>query len=79
MSNIERFTNNFRIIIASLPYRKNCVCEIYYNQEQWVEISQEGAEVIIQFFAPMSKEYWEFPLETALEVLQKAKQRFLEK
>jgi hypothetical protein len=75
----EEYSKNFRIIIASVPYRQNCVCEIYFKQDQWVEISNEADEVMIQFYSPTSDKYWEFPLDIALEVLQRAKSRFFGK
>ena len=78
MSNHNEIPKNFRIVIASLPNRENCVCEIYYNHVQWVEISQETEEVIIQFYSYPDQDYWEFPLDVALEVLEKAKKRYLE-
>jgi hypothetical protein len=67
----------FRIVIASLPDRENCVCEIYYNQVEWVEISHEGDGAMIQFYPHPSQNYWEFSLDEALEALQKAKKKFL--
>lgn len=73
----HEYMNNFRIVIASLPDRKNCVCEIYYKHNEWAEISQEGDQVMIQFYPPID-DYWEFPIEIALDVLQKAKKKFLE-
>jgi hypothetical protein len=39
----------------------------------WVEISQEADELIIQFHPHPRQEYWEFPLEDALEALEQAK------
>lgn len=69
--------NNFRIVIASLPDRDKCVCEIYYNHVEWAEISQENSEIVIQFYSNPSQNYWEFPLDVALEVLQNAKKKFL--
>ena len=69
--------NNFRIVIASLPDRDKCVCEIYYNHVEWTEISQENSEIVIQFYSNPSQNYWEFPLDVALEVLQNAKKKFL--
>lgn len=68
---------NFRIVIASLPDRRNCVCEIYYDHMQWVEISHEGNEVLIQFYPHPTQDYWEFSLEIALAILSKAKKEFL--
>jgi len=72
--------NKFEIIIADLPDKEELVAEIYYNNMYWAEISQEpGVEQpIIEFYPPSDKEYWEFPLDEALEALEKAKKRFLE-
>ena len=67
----------FCITIASLPNRENLVAEIFYENVQWVEISQETEELIIQFYSHPRQEYWEFPLDEALEALEKAKKRFL--
>lgn len=76
MEDVQKYLSNFRIVIASLPHRENCVCEIYYNHVQWAEISQEKEEVLTQFYSYSTKKCWEFPLDVALEVLRKAKERF---
>ena len=68
---------DFEIIIASVPDKENCVCEIYYKNVQWAEISQEDKTVIIQFYNNSGSRYWEFPLEIALEILQNAKKKYL--
>jgi hypothetical protein len=73
----KNFLNNFRVVIASLPDRENCVCEIYYNHIQWAEISRENEETIIQFYNNPHQKYWEFPIDIALEILQNAKKKFL--
>ena len=70
--------NNFRITIASLPDRENLVAEIFYDDTQWVEISQETPQMFIQFYSHPTKDYWEFPVEEALEILEKAKKRLME-
>lgn len=77
MSDIQNFINNFRIVIVSLPDRDHCVCEIFYKHIEWAEISQEGSEIMIQFYPHPSLDYWEFPLDVALEIVQKAKKKFL--
>ena len=69
--------SNFEVIIASLPTREYVVAEIYYNDEQWVEISQETGELRIQFYSPLRGGYWEFSCEEALQVLERAKKRLL--
>jgi hypothetical protein len=75
--NDKNYKNYFEIIIASVPDRENCVCEIYYKNVQWVEISQETEPARIQFYNCKNQDYWEFPLETAIEVLQTAKKKYL--
>ena len=72
-----KFINSFRIIVASLPDRENCVCEIYYKQDEWAEISQEKDEVMIQFYSHPTEKYWEFPIDVALQILHEAKKEFL--
>lgn len=72
----QQFINNFRIVIASLPDRAKRVCEIYYNNVEWAEISQENQEIMIQFYSNLTKDYWEFPFEVAIEILEKAKKSF---
>ena len=67
----------FDISIASLPDKENLVAEIFYENVQWVQISQETDKMIIQFYPHTKKDYWEFPLDEALEVLERAKKRFL--
>lgn len=38
---------NFEIKIAIIPTRENLVAEIFYKHEQWIEISQETDELLI--------------------------------
>ncbi len=71
-------SKRFVIKIASVPYREELVAEIYYNHEQWIEISREHEEaLIIRFFSPLNKKYWEFPCDEALVVLEEAKRKLL--
>ncbi len=77
MINNQFSKNNFRIVIASLPDREKCVCEIYYNHVEWAEISQEKDEMMIQFYPHPSQKYWEFPIDVAFQILQEAKIKFL--
>ena len=66
----------FRTVIASLPSREKCVCEIYYNHTQWAEISNKEGKIVIQFYPPPLNDFWEFSLDAALEVLNNAKNQF---
>ena len=67
---------NFKITVGSLPDRENLVAEIYYKNKGWVEISAETPNEFIIAFCNCDKEnYWEFPFDEAMEVLQEAKNR----
>jgi hypothetical protein len=67
----------FRITVASLPDRERLVSEIIYNGVQWAEISQETGNLVVQFYSHPQKKYWEFSLDEAIEVLEKAKKKLL--
>lgn len=69
----------FRILIASVPNRERLVAEIYYDNQYWVEISQENdEELIMQFYSHPTAKYWTFPFEEALKVLEQARNKLLE-
>ena len=69
---------NFRITVISLPDRENLVSEIFYKGEQWVEISHENKDLMVQFYPPVSSDFWEFPLDEAIEALEIARNKLLE-
>ncbi|HEY5260227.1 MAG TPA: hypothetical protein VIJ46_06220 [Rhabdochlamydiaceae bacterium] len=69
--------DKFRITVASLPDREHLVAEIFYEGVQWVEISQETGELVVQFYPHPRQKYWEFPLKEAAEVLERAKIKLL--
>jgi hypothetical protein len=76
--NLGNKMEQFRITVASLPDRENLVAEITYNNIEWAEISQENQEMVVQFYPHPGKAFWEFPLNEALLVLEKAKKRLLD-
>lgn len=45
---------------------------------QWAEIRWENGEMPIQFYRNPHSQYWEFPVENAIYVLEKAKNLLLE-
>ena len=67
----------FHVTIASLPDRERPVAEIAYENVQWVEISQETGEIIIQFYPHPRQKFWEFSFDDAIEILQRAKAELL--
>jgi hypothetical protein len=69
--------DKFRITVGSLPDREHLVAEIFYEHVQWVEIFQDTGRLVVQFYPHPRQKYWEFPLKTALEVLEQAKMKLL--
>lgn len=66
--------SDFNVDVLDVPDRENLVAEIDYKQNQWAEISAEVPnEFVIQFYKHPEKDYWEFPFDEAMDVLQKAK------
>ena len=67
---------DFRITIADVPGKEESVCEVYYKERGWVEISYNDAvHMDIVFFNKKEGDYWEFPYEEAMEIIQEAKER----
>lgn len=71
-------TGKFSIKIASDTNREKVFAEIYYNEEEWAEISQEGEKPLIVFFPPLQGKYWEFPLDEALETIEEARKMLID-
>jgi len=70
-------SEKFEIEVASIPSQENLVSEIFYNGVQWAQIIQESGGLVIQFYSNPKSEYWEFPLELAIEALENAKKKLL--
>jgi len=68
----------FSFRIASDTSKEKVFAEVFYDDDQLAEISQEGEEPIVILLSPSNAKYWEFPLEEALEALQEAKKSLLE-
>ena len=69
--------SDFVVKVGSVPNREELVAEIYYQYEQWAEISMEHKHLIIQLYPPLNAKYWEFSLDETLEALEKAKKKLL--
>lgn len=71
-------SNEFEIGIASVPHREELVAEIFYQNEQWVEISNENGAPMIVFCKKRDGGNWEFNLNEAFEALDYAKKCILD-
>lgn len=71
--------NRFSYRIASDTSKEKVFAEVFYNEEQIAEISQEGNSPTLILLPPSNARYWEFPLDDALEALEEASKDLLEK
>ena len=65
----------WEIIISDPIDRQEPVSEIWYKNKYWVEISAEVPnKFMVQFYKHPKDNYWEFPYDEAMEILQEAKE-----
>lgn len=69
--------HKFEIEIINYLNQEGLVAEIYYDSIQWVEITKNKEKIAIKFYPHPDKEYWEFPCEDAIKVLEQAKTKLL--
>lgn len=65
----------FKVSIASPPDRKKLVAMVDCGDEQWAEVNQEGKDLAVEFYPRRDGKPWIFPLDEALDALNRAKAR----
>ena len=65
--------NDFEIHIMQGPDSETPVAEIFYKNTQWASIVDDEGLFKIQIYPPSDSDFWEFPLDESLKVLEKAK------
>ena len=68
-------TKKMEIKVASLPDRENLVAEVWHDQTQWCEISQEANGLTLEIYPNPSGKSWAFKFEEAVAFLQQAERR----
>jgi hypothetical protein len=71
-------TTKIEIVIASLPDRDNLVAELWCENKQLGELSQEHENLILELYPNSSQNSWIFRLDEILEVLEQAKYKLLD-
>lgn len=66
--------NDLRYVITSNIETDQLLAEVYYKNIGWAAIF-EGNPMVIRFYNNQKIDYWEFPVDEALEILEKAKKR----
>jgi hypothetical protein len=69
--------DNFAIEIASVPDREQLVAEIWWQDQQCCELSQEGDHLILELYPNQTGDAWRFTYDEFLEVLSRARDRLL--
>jgi len=64
--------------IASPPDREKLVAEVFFDAEQWAEISQEQDDPVVEFYSRTDGKPWTFKYEDAMAALQIAKSRLID-
>jgi len=62
--------NKFAVEIIHYLEHEGPVAEIYYDSSQWAEITKKKEGITIKFYPHPNKEYWEFPCEDAIKILE---------
>ena len=65
-------------IASDTSKEKVLFVEVFYEDDQLAEISQEGPEPMLVLLRPSSAKYWESSLKEALEAFQEAEKSLLE-
>jgi len=65
------------IIIASLPDREKLVAELWYENKQWGELSQEQDIIKLELYSNPGDKYWIFEFDEVLEALKQAKRKLI--
>lgn len=68
---------NFDITVGSFPDKENLVADIFYENIQVAEITNENNNLQIQIYCYKDKDYWEFSLDEFQKVIEKAKQKLI--
>ena len=67
----------FRICLSSPPDRNKLVVEVFFENQQWAELNQEGQDIEIEFYHRMDGHPWKIPYDQAILALKEARIKFV--
>lgn len=67
----------FEIEIINYFEKEEPVAEIYYDSQQWAELSYSEEDIVVEFYSHADNKYWEFLYEESIKVLEQAKTKLL--
>lgn len=66
---------SFRVLLASPPHREMLVSEVWWGDEMWAEVGQDGGELTVEFFPRQNGDRWILDLDQAVAALTEAGRR----
>ncbi len=66
-------STQWRVCISSPPDRDKLVAEIFFGDQQWAELNQEGLELQLQIYPRNDGKPWEIPYSQIISALEDAK------
>jgi hypothetical protein len=70
---------SFEVLIASHHENDSLVSEIWHNNEQFAEVSNNGEKLKIDIFSRENGHFWEFDLTELLNAVEISKSNMLSK
>lgn len=70
-------SRQLRICISSPPDRERLVAEIFFDNTQWAELSQEDGTLRLEFYPLPTGESWQLSWDEVTSALEQAKERLL--
>lgn len=70
-------SEDYRLCISSPPDREQLVAEIFFGDEQWAELNQEGSELALEVYPRRDGKPWHLSFETVAAALAAAKRRLV--
>jgi hypothetical protein len=68
-----------RVCISSPPDRQYLVAEIFFGNEQWAELNQEGDILQLEIYPRQNGQPWSLSFQTVLEALNEANEKLQQK
>ena len=66
---------DWEILVADFPDKEEPVCEIWYKDKHWADVSEEVKDhCIILLGNSRDGNYWEFAYDEAMEILREARE-----
>lgn len=70
--------SRFDLTIGAPPDRIGMVAELWYDGQMWGELRYEGADFLLELFAPPDGSTWLLDAKEAIDLIARAKVRLQE-